>query len=494
MISRAGAFALILAAGLCLTVPGAVTITVPGDAATITAAVAMAGSGDLILVSGGPYAESITESVKTLTIEASPEGVVWDAGGGVMPLRSDTFADVTLRGFTLQGGTEVGAGTYLGGSLTVENCTIQNNGRGGGNATSGATLTLRNCLIRDNPPGGTSLSHNGVRMDNGGTTGVFEDCVIISDKVGTKADGMLILSGSQATVTNCVFLDSSRGFSCGNSGTQGTVRDSLFFNCDTAIYADRSANINAGSAGDVGGNVLFDDNTNFYSNSGANIFIAEGNIYPHIDNAYLTARVSGSVDYTPAFQVQIDRVAVNPFTAAFTNPIPDGQFIELRALSTEPSTDAIDLGGWMVSDDPAFDGGDEGVFTIPPGTSIMADESLLLAADLAALGTLFDIEPAAPQFDYSTVSPEISLDPTGDEVLLSPSSLGIMDAFLYGASVDTVPSSNWAGTRTALSYEGSVYARDNLGTDTDTTSDWSDVFVYGRVATLTSVQGWELYR
>lgn len=126
------------------------TITVPGDHATIGAAVPTASDGDLINVSPGTYTENVVvdkavtirgvqgSDVTTLTAASSTDPVVW--------IKS---SDVTVSGFTISGSRregdcprdagEWGAGVSIDGwdyadannacisDVTVSKCVIENN-------------------------------------------------------------------------------------------------------------------------------------------------------------------------------------------------------------------------------------------------------------------------------------------------------------------------------------------------------------------------------
>ncbi|MBN1477593.1 right-handed parallel beta-helix repeat-containing protein [Candidatus Sumerlaeota bacterium] len=489
---------LILVTGLAAPLPGAITIHVPGDVPTITQAVALASSGDTILVAGGSYTESVTVSSGTLTFVAgSPEETFWNAAPDLC-LEVNTSGNVTMHGFVLQNAAGQALGCYgSSASLHVENCTLQNNGRWGIHNAADGSLTAINCLMRNNNTSMTTLTHGGVRFDSTGATALIEGCTIISD-TNTGGVGIHPLNGSDVEIRGCTIRDAQRGIAAGNAGTRTVVTDTQFSGCTVAIYADRNAELNAGDLGnsdptDDGGNIFFPDNTDFHENGGASVFLAEGNLYPRIDSAYLTARVLGSVDYSPALHVVVERAATHPDPVKFPTPVPDGQFLEIRAVANEPGVYPIDLGDWMLSDDPLFSAGDEGIFEIPGGTTINTGQSIMFAWNLAEIDRVWGIHPTAQTFDLSTASPEIALSIASDEVFLSPSTVGIHDALLYGATDDTVDPTVWLAGRVPLGPEGTLFTRDLDSTDTNTAADWTSEYFGGRLNT-TPVSGWEVYR
>ena len=88
---------------------GPVTITVPGDAPTISAAVAVAHRGDLVLVSPGVYNESVKISTAGITLRGTDrasvvvDGGVLRANGITVTAPGVTIANLTVRNATLNG-------------------------------------------------------------------------------------------------------------------------------------------------------------------------------------------------------------------------------------------------------------------------------------------------------------------------------------------------------------------------------------------------------
>jgi parallel beta-helix repeat protein len=181
------------------------TITVPGDHATIGAAVAAASDGDLINVSPGIYTENIVvdkavvirgvqgSDVTTLTAASSSDAVV-----------RITSSDVTLSGFTISGSTDRwGAGVWIDGydyasaneftagisDVTVSKCVIESNQTGISVALADGSMLVNNtirsnqdyhgwgaccytggiriCHCRYLPTLGTQVVNNGIYQNDG---------------------------------------------------------------------------------------------------------------------------------------------------------------------------------------------------------------------------------------------------------------------------------------------------------------------------------------
>ncbi len=136
------------------------TITVPGDHATIGAAVAAAADGDVINVSPGSYTENVVvdKAVVIRGVQGSDVTSVTTASTGhaesVFWIQA---SDVTISGFTISGATgKWSAGVWIDGyaaangstaslsDVTVSKCVIENN-------TIGVGINLTdNCMIVNN--------------------------------------------------------------------------------------------------------------------------------------------------------------------------------------------------------------------------------------------------------------------------------------------------------------------------------------------------------
>ncbi len=101
-----------------------------GDFATISEALAASGTGDSIAVMPGTYYENIDFNGINIVIESTngPEVTIIDGGGTDSVVRMYGQESSTLRGFTIQNGSQsIGAGILCNGSPFIENCIIKNN-------------------------------------------------------------------------------------------------------------------------------------------------------------------------------------------------------------------------------------------------------------------------------------------------------------------------------------------------------------------------------
>lgn len=101
-----------------------------GDFATISEALAAAGTGDSITVMPGTYYENIDFEGINIVVESmnGPDVTIIDANGHGSVVKMYAQESSTLRGFTLQNGASaIGAGVICNGSPVIENCIIKNN-------------------------------------------------------------------------------------------------------------------------------------------------------------------------------------------------------------------------------------------------------------------------------------------------------------------------------------------------------------------------------
>ena len=106
------ALVLVLGLGQVMSTPvAAATINVPGDYATIQAAIDAASPGDTITVGAGTYPEAVSISVPNLTLRSAggADATIIDAGGAVVAVEvMANLGDVTVEGFTVRNWTGAG--------------------------------------------------------------------------------------------------------------------------------------------------------------------------------------------------------------------------------------------------------------------------------------------------------------------------------------------------------------------------------------------------
>jgi len=266
----------------------AATLTVPGDHATISAAITAANNGDTISVSAGTYSENINFTGKDITIQsvsgaasttiqgsASNSAVVTFSGGETAAAILDGFtidnqgANTDTRGIYITSGSPTiknsiidsntanyrnGAGVYITGSsgatfidTDITNNTGSNNEMGGGIHQAGTgTLSITGGSISSNfaYKGGGGIYQSAGTLTISGTT-------IASNNVttgGTGGGGGIYYAGSGTlTITNAI-IESNSATKYGGGG--------LWLNSATAIITGSTfkSNITAGDNG--GGGIL----------------------------------------------------------------------------------------------------------------------------------------------------------------------------------------------------------------------------------------------
>ena len=148
------------------------TINVPGDYATIQAAIDSASDNDVITISPGTYQENLVVEGKSLSFVApdGPEVTILDGGGAGSVLKAVAADAITLSmtGFTIQNGTgtDIGDGSSSGGGIAIDgndlalsNCHVKSNAAryGGGIYLQYGSLHIESCVLSDN----TAISQGG---------------------------------------------------------------------------------------------------------------------------------------------------------------------------------------------------------------------------------------------------------------------------------------------------------------------------------------------
>lgn len=214
-------------------------VTVPGDYATIQAAIDAVGSGSTITVAPGTYNEAINFNGKNLTVISSsgPEVTFINATGqnaSVVRFSNNETSAAVLEGFHLTGGTGssvnlggtnyvLGGGIYASGGATptINNGFISGNTAqfGGGVFNNNASPTFNNCKINSNS---ASPSSGGGAFNFSGAAPTFNNVEINSNTAGASGGGMSNQSANPI-VNNCVFLANSAN---ADGGAVRNIQDS----------------------------------------------------------------------------------------------------------------------------------------------------------------------------------------------------------------------------------------------------------------------------
>lgn len=180
----------------------AAVIDVPGDHATIQAAIDAAGSGDTIVVAAGTYTENVTIA-KSLRIEgAGADATCVDAqGSGIVLFVSGPTSVVLVEGLTLrQGEADFGAGLFVeDAAVTLVNCAIRDCEAALGGAVANAAtyldkITLIGCTFHGNTTGS---------MAQGGAINMYAGVLNMTN---------CTVSGNSANKGGGLFLDDEVAF------------------------------------------------------------------------------------------------------------------------------------------------------------------------------------------------------------------------------------------------------------------------------------------
>lgn len=188
----------------------------PGSACkTIGHAIALASSGDSIMVAAATYTENLTIGISLNVLGAGASTTILDGGGaGTVVTIHNTGTSVILSRMTVRNGQATdGGGVYNSGNLTITSTTISGNGAScaiplnqhsaaGGGIANGGTLTIYNSTVSGNRAsclrgargGGAAVSGGGI--SNGGTLTIKSSTI---NGNSTVASAFLIATACSAT-------------------------------------------------------------------------------------------------------------------------------------------------------------------------------------------------------------------------------------------------------------------------------------------------------
>jgi hypothetical protein len=211
--SAAAVLVCIMATVLAATPARAATWSVPGDFATIQAAIDAAASGDTVAVAAGAYNEDLDFLGKDIVVRGSgPDTLLVGTGEGpvVTFIGGETRAAV-LDSFTVAGGAaEFGGGIFIAGaSPTVQRNVIRSNqaSRAGSGVyvASPSTALLRNNAVVHNSRIGTGDPH--AIQVVGAAPAIVNNTILAND-----SNGVFLTGGAAADVRNNIIMrNGSRG-------------------------------------------------------------------------------------------------------------------------------------------------------------------------------------------------------------------------------------------------------------------------------------------
>ncbi len=194
------------------------TLQVPGDYATIQAAIDAANTGDVVLVADGTYTGSGNKNLnfngKAVHVRSAggPSACVIDCqnSGWGFYINSGEGSSSIVEGFTITKGSNTGGGIYcVDSSPSVINCIIIENSSGigtaGGVYCAVSNPTFTNCIIAHNS---TNIYGGGIYCDRSSPT--LTNC-LITGNTAALGGGIYCVSGSSPTLTNCTIADNISG-------------------------------------------------------------------------------------------------------------------------------------------------------------------------------------------------------------------------------------------------------------------------------------------
>ncbi len=219
-------------------------LNVPGDYATIQAALNAAKSGETVLVQPGTYYENIIwpdrNGIKLISDGDTTNTIINGQGNSsvvtILPLAANIDTNTLIKGFKITNGGDVtwGGGIFVkSASPLFENLLVANNQStaGGGIAFDDSQGKLRNSIIRNNNVkglgGGISIGASGVEITN---TKIYSNN-------GLNGGGISIVNKIHTTKLNNVFIhDNNSSFTGGGiycSVGQFSFENVLIYNNST---------------------------------------------------------------------------------------------------------------------------------------------------------------------------------------------------------------------------------------------------------------------
>ncbi|HEY3266616.1 MAG TPA: LamG-like jellyroll fold domain-containing protein [Armatimonadota bacterium] len=216
----AGARGLTLAAVLLAGAARAATLSVPGQYATISAAISHAQPADIITVAAGTYHENLTLPVSVAIHGAGAAQTIVDGGQTdsvvtVNPGYSVTLSDMKLTNGLGTGGLGAGGGVFNEGSLRIERCIIAGNNAlnsGAGICNYNGDMTLVDCAVSGNlaaDAGGGIVNTANLTMQN---------CLVSGNVTGASPSAVHGIGGG---IANSGALDATNCTVYGNAAEQG---------------------------------------------------------------------------------------------------------------------------------------------------------------------------------------------------------------------------------------------------------------------------------
>ena len=363
------------------------TIHVPGDQATIQAAIDAAVNGDTVMVSDGTYFENIDFKGKAITVKsvngASVTIIDGNAVNTVVTFQSQETTASVLDGFTIRNGavavnSTTGSGVYVANSSpTIKNDVITGNlgCEGSGIDVYFGSPLIQNNTITNNSQGGCSGGTGGGGILIGGASHPqILNNTISNNTMGVDGGGISLFAAGTPTISgNIISGNTAAGVGGGiamANDSDAIVTDNVFTGNTAYQGGGIAALVPSGSPGPtVVNNTFFADvatidGSEFYLNG----FYAQTNLFNNIfwGSANLTAVLcdTGYSSNPPVFQFNdtyspqgttlggaCSTLGGNNYNIS-VDPLFVNAPIDLRLQPTSP---AIDVGSNSAPDIPEKD-------------------------------------------------------------------------------------------------------------------------------------------
>ena len=193
----------------------ATNIKVPGDHATIQAAIDAATNGDRVLVSDGIYTENIDFKGKAITVKSVNGAAVTiidgNAANTVVTFSFHETAESVLDGFTIRNGATApssftsGSGIYVGGSSpTIKNNIITGNSGCAGSGIDvyfGSPIIQRNTITNNKQAGCSGGTGGGGILIGGASQPQILNNTISNNSTGVDGGGISLFAAGTPTIS-----------------------------------------------------------------------------------------------------------------------------------------------------------------------------------------------------------------------------------------------------------------------------------------------------